>query len=460
MLGVFIGYILCLLSLFSLSTNFFLSSTLVGSLILLFFSILCYSPMHTSFHFFIIDGISYPLLVLSSLVILLSVLASMSGINSNSISNHNGYLISLLLVGCFLFPCFMVNSFFGFFIFFEASIIPLLILIVRWGSQKERTQAGLYFVFFTLVGSYPLLLFLLFSYGEFGSSMIGIEGSSIFSGNMNNFYFQLILGRENFVYLFWWLAIIGFLIKLPIYGFHLWLPKAHVEAPVAGSMLLAALLLKLGGYGLIRIFSNLSGNVEFYVIPFCLIGSTITSIICLRQTDLKALIAYSSVGHMSLVAGGVLINSSWSVSGSLMLMVAHGLVSSCLFALANLIYERTGTRTLKVTRGVGSLSLLVSFWWLFCCLSNLGIPPFPNFVGEILLVLSSIGSSFHYFIILGLGLVFSGIYSLFIYQKVCTGEVTNYTVNFNIFNVRENILIGLHLIPLFILLGNNSLCFV
>jgi len=127
-------------------------------------------------------------------------------------------------------------------------------------------------------------------------------------------------------------------------------------------MLLAALLLKLGGYGLIRIMGVLQGKIEAYVIPFCFIGRLITSVICFRQVDLKALIAYSSVGHMRLVAGGVLIKTSWSVSGSLMMMVAHGLVSSCLFALANLVYERRGRRTLKITRGLGGLSSLFAIW--------------------------------------------------------------------------------------------------
>lgn len=158
------------------------------------------------------------------------------------------------------------------------------------------------------------------------------------------------------------MGVLGFLIKLPIYGFHLWLPKAHVEAPVSGSMLLAALLLKLGGYGLIRVSGLLYNNMEGYVVPFCFFGSLATAIICVRQTDLKALIAYSSVGHMSLVAGGILLKKVWGVRGALMLMIAHGLISSCLFCLANLVYERTGSRTLKITRGLSSISFLIYVW--------------------------------------------------------------------------------------------------
>lgn len=135
-----------------------------------------------------------------------------------------------------------------------------------------------------------------------------------------------------------------------------------MEAPVAGSMLLAALLLKLGGYGLIRVNCMISRELVGYVISFCFFGRAISSLICLRQTDLKSLIAYSSVGHMSLVAGGVLLKRRWGVRGALMLMVSHGLVSSCLFSLANLVYERRGTRTLRVTRGIRGVSRLVALW--------------------------------------------------------------------------------------------------
>uniref|UniRef100_A0AAU7E6L9 NADH-ubiquinone oxidoreductase chain 4 n=1 Tax=Protankyra bidentata TaxID=2904677 RepID=A0AAU7E6L9_9ECHN len=460
MLGVFLGYFFCLLSLFFINSRLLFSLVSIGCCFLTFFSLLFFSNNsgHIITPFFICDNVSYPLLVLSSLIVFVSVLASWKLIFSSNSVNSMGYHICLLVVGGLLYPCFLINSYFGYFIFFEASVIPLLILITRWGSQKERIQASLYFIFFTLVGSYPLLIFLFYFFFTFSSSMFGSEllQVSIFLPE----YCYMSLFSEVDLFFFWWLAILGFLIKLPIYGFHLWLPKAHVEAPVAGSMLLAALLLKLGGYGLIRIMSILQNNIETYVIPFCFVGSLITSIICLRQVDLKSLIAYSSVGHMSLVAGGILLNTSWGVGGSLMLMIAHGLVSSCLFALANLVYERTGTRSLKITRGLSCFSFLISFWWLFTCVSNLGLPPLPNFIGEVVVIVAAVSSSSVYFIILGLSVVFSSVYSLFIYQKVCSGTLPTFLSFISHFNFRENYLIFMHLFPLVLLLGNIYLCFV
>lgn len=155
----------------------------------------------------------------------------------------------------------------------------------------------------------------------------------------------------------------AFLVKIPLYGIHLWLPKAHVEAPVAGSIILAAVLLKLGGYGIMRIVVVLDPLTKELAYPFIVLalwGVIITGTICLRQTDLKSLIAYSSVGHMGLVVAGILIQTPWGFAGALILMIAHGLTSSALFCLANTNYERTHTRTMVLTRGLQAVFPLIA----------------------------------------------------------------------------------------------------
>lgn len=256
-----------------------------------------------------------------------------------------------------MFPCFLSKTFFSFFVFFEARVLPLVVLITRWGSQKARVQARIYFVFYTMFGSLPLLVFFIAMFIELKRRFIGLERLSPGLGCSSSV--SLFKGSSLFSVI-GLAGVLGFLIKLPIYGLHLWLPKAHVEAPVAGSMLLAALLLKLGGYGLIRVGGFLKEALRYYLVSFCFFGSLVTSLICLRQTDLKSLIAYSSVGHMSLVAGGILLKTRWGVRGALMLMISHGLVSSCLFATANLVYSRRGTRTLSLTRGLRGVSRLIA----------------------------------------------------------------------------------------------------
>nr|QVD42808.1 NADH dehydrogenase subunit 4 [Chiridota sp. SS-2021] len=448
MLGVIIGSLFVSFSLLFIKGSRSWSLVSVSCILFSFVSSLFFSSGRVVLSFFYIDNVSYPLIVLSSIIIFLCIMASFNIVGSNT--NINGFLLSILTIGLSLYFCFLVNTLVGYFIFFESSVIPLLVLIARWGSQKERIQASFYFVFYTLVGSFPLIISLFSLYFIMDTSFMSF--GSLVQVSHQNYSFSLIS--------IWWLfSVIGFLVKLPIYGFHLWLPKAHVEAPVAGSMLLAALLLKLGGYGLIRISGFITSTLGYYVSTFCFWGSLVTSIICLRQTDLKALIAYSSVGHMSLVAGGVLLNTSWGVSGALMLMVAHGLISSCLFCLANLIYERSGSRTLKVTRGLKGLSVLMPSWWLLSCVFNLGLPPVPNFIGEIWVIISALSASVLYIVILGASLVYSSIYSLFIFQKTCTGFVPDFFLNISVFTPREHCLVILHLVPLILILGNPGICF-
>nr|YP_010148951.1 NADH dehydrogenase subunit 4 [Pygmaeocidaris prionigera]QQV69855.1 NADH dehydrogenase subunit 4 [Pygmaeocidaris prionigera] len=399
------------------------------------------------------DTISTPLIILSCWLAPLALIASKGHLNNTPIASQRTFILLIIIITTALIVTFASLELILFYIAFETTLIPTLILITRWGAQMERFQAGLYFIFYTLFGSLPLLVSLIALY--FSSNSLSIPNV------------ELIWLPENSMAsltIWWLLSILAFLVKMPIYGFHLWLPKAHVEAPVAGSMILAAILLKLGGYGLIRLISLFSTtSLSFSSLPlvvFCSWGALITSIICIRQTDLKALIAYSSVGHMSIVAAGIFSETTWGLNGALMLMIAHGLVSSALFALANTAYERNGTRTLAITRGLKLILPLSTLWWLLLCAANLGLPPSPNLIGEILILSSLINWSIWLFPILGIATVFGAIYSLMIFQLTQQGTPSAFLSNISLSFSREHLLAILHIIPLIAIIPSPGLTLI
>lgn len=235
-------------------------------------------------------------------------------------------------------------------------------------------QAGIYILIYTLFGSLPLLLVLLINFQKVSLGIFYIE---IIGLTAVSDYLKFIL-------------VFAFLVKIPLYFFHLWLPKAHVEAPVAGSIILAGILLKLGGYGVFRVSALMDfeqwGLLGEVVMAIRLFGSVRIGLICLRQVDIKSLIAYSSVRHISLVIGGFLSNSFWSSIGSLVLILGHGLCSSGLFCVANIMYERFYTRSLMLLKGIILFFPSLTLWWFVFRVINIGAPPFINLLGEILLL--------------------------------------------------------------------------
>nr|WNH20070.1 NADH dehydrogenase subunit 4 [Iniistius pavo] len=395
------------------------------------------------------DPLSSPLLILSCWLLPLMILASQSHMTSEPAHRQRLYISLMIGLQSFLILAFGATEVIMFYVMFEATLIPTLFLITRWGNQTERLNAGTYFLFYTLAGSLPLLVALLLLQNTSGSL-------SIMTLQFIKPY-HFLSQADNF----WWVAcLLAFLVKMPLYGVHLWLPKAHVEAPIAGSMILAAVLLKLGGYGLMRILVILDPLTKGLYYPFIVLalwGILMTGSICLRQTDLKSLIAYSSVSHMGLVAAGILIQTSWGFMGALILMVAHGLTSSALFCLANTSYERTHTRTMTLARGLQMALPLMTAWWFIASLANLALPPLPNLMAELMIIVSMFNWSYWTLVFTGTGTLITAGYSLYMFLITQRGplpwHITSIPPSFS----REHLLITLHLLPLLALIFKPEL---
>nr|WNN67253.1 NADH dehydrogenase subunit 4 [Myrophis punctatus] len=389
------------------------------------------------------DPLSTPLLVLSCWLLPLMILASQNHISPEPLSRQRSYISLLISLQILLTLAFGATEIIMFYIMFEATLIPTLIIITRWGNQMERLNAGTYFLFYTLAGSLPLLVALLIMHKDLGTlSMLTIQYTKPFT--------LLSWGDK-----MWWAAcLLAFLVKMPLYGVHLWLPKAHVEAPVAGSMVLAAVLLKLGGYGMMRMMIMLDPLTKELAYPFIILalwGIIMTGSICLRQTDLKSMIAYSSVSHMGLVAGGILIQTPWGFTGAIILMIAHGLVSSALFCLANTSYERTHSRTLLLARGMQMVLPLMATWWFISTLANLALPPLPNLMGELMIITSLFNWSYWTILLTGLGTLITAGYSLYMFLMTQRGPTPNHIMGLDPSHTREHLLISMHLIPVLLL---------
>nr|AIZ97031.1 NADH dehydrogenase subunit 4 [Pampus sp. Li et al., 2014] len=390
------------------------------------------------------DSLSTPLLVLTCWLLPLMILASQNHMSSETPGRQRTFITLLTSLQIFLILAFSATEIIMFYIMFEATLIPTLILITRWGNQAERLNAGTYFLFYTLAGSLPLLVTLLLLQNNTGTlSLLTLQ------------YFtplQLISCADKM----WWAGcLLAFLVKMPLYGMHLWLPKAHVEAPIAGSMVLAAVLLKLGGYGMMRIMVMLEPLTKELSYPFIILalwGVIMTGSICLRQTDLKSLIAYSSVSHMGLVAGGILIQTPWGFTGALILMIAHGLTSSALFCLANTNYERTHSRTMVLARGLQMILPLMTAWWFIASLANLALPPFPNLMGELMIITSMFNWSYWTLALTGLGTLITAAYSLYMFLMTQRGPLPHHIIALDPSHSREHLLMTLHLLPLLLLI--------
>nr|YP_008082917.1 NADH dehydrogenase subunit 4 [Psenopsis anomala]AGM48301.1 NADH dehydrogenase subunit 4 [Psenopsis anomala] len=387
-----------------------------------------------------IDPLSAPLMVLSCWLLPLMILACQKTTMKEPVNRQRMHVIILTSLSIFLVLAFSSTEIVMFFIMFEATLMPTLVIITRWGAQQERLIAGIYFIFYTLAGSIPLLVSILMLENTTGTlSLLTILYCSPT---------ELDLQTDKL----WWVGcLMAFMTKIPLYGVHLWLLKAQVEAPNAGSMILAAVLMKLGGYGMIRLMGILEPVTHELCYPFMVFtlwGVIMTGTICLRQSDLKAMIAYSSVSHMGLVTGALLTQSVWGLAGALVLMIAHGLTSSVLFYIAATHYDRTHTRSIILMRGLQKFLPLIGMWWFFAILANMAMPPLPNFTGEIMIISSLFKWSNWTIILTGTATMITAGYSLFNYLKTQRGELPSHIKTLAPSDTREHILIVLHLAPL------------
>nr|BDZ75470.1 NADH dehydrogenase subunit 4 [Trematodon longicollis] len=364
---------------------------------------------YSNINFYIgIDGISLFFVVLTTFLIPICILVGWSSIKSYK----KEYMIAFLICESFMIAVFCMLDLLLFYVFFESVLIPMFIIIGVWGSRQRKIQAAYQFFLYTLLGSVFMLLAILFIFFQTGTTDLQILLTTEFSERR-----QILL----------WIAFFAsFSVKVPMVPVHIWLPEAHVEAPTAGSVILAGILLKLGTYGFLRFSIPMFPEATLYFTPFIYTLSVIaiiyTSLTTIRQIDLKKIIAYSSVAHMNFVTIGMFSLNIQGIEGSILLMLSHGLVSSALFLCVGVLYDRHKTRLVKYYGGLVSTMPMFSTIFLFFTLANMSLPGTSSFIGEFLILVGAFQRNSLVATLAALGMILGAAYSLWLYNRVIFGN--------------------------------------